>query len=181
MNTVTLRLNEFCKLYPDVPKATIQSIIAREDAPFAAYPEDGKQRTYGSGDVLAWCLFTQLRNMGIPAQFAAGCIRDNHIVDQIFKADDPADLFLIVDRQEKRKSDGTVRSISVASLQDFAGVTEILTRGAVSGGSESPSGETRLGLSGATIVPVLPCMERCEAALDAAGFVMDGPNLYEKD
>ena len=185
MDVIRLRLNEFCSLIPDAEKQTVRSIIARDEAPFPADPEDGKQRTYGPTELLAWALYTQLRNMGIPAKFAAEVIRINHIVDQVFKAfergDDLADLFLVVDRHEKRGASGEARSIWGVSLQPSGGMIEILTQGAASFGTKNLLGETRLGLSGATIVPIKPCFERTEAALDAAGFLMNGQHLHEKE
>ncbi len=186
MTPVSIRLAEFSKLYPDTKKATIQSILAADEAPFDPKSDEGKQRTYGCSEILAWYLYIQMRNMGLPATFSANQIRASNIVDQIFAAydrpgDDMADLFLIVDRHEKRDNTGDVRVIWGVSLQPFEAVSEILTKGAASHGTTNLRGETRLGLSGATIIPIAPCLERCASALDAAGFIMDGPRLYEKD
>jgi hypothetical protein len=185
MTPIRLRLSEFCELFGlKDEKETVRSIVARDEAPFSNVPMGGKQLTYGSHEILAWCLYTQMRNMGLPAKFAAEAIRGNDIVDQVFKAydrDGLSDLFLVVDRTEKRAQAGDVRPIVSTSLQDIAGVTAILKDGAVAYGTKNLQGEDRLGLSGATIIPVLPCVERCEAAVESAGFVMQGSALYERD
>lgn len=184
MDPVRHRLSEFSQNVGD-EKQTIRSIVARNEAPFDVETADGKQLTYGSKEYLAWCLYTQLRNMGIGARFASEGIRVNSIVEQIFDAydrgDDLADLFLIADRHEKRRADETVRQMWGISLQPFAGVAEILVRGADAYGRPNLQGETRLGLSGATVVPILPCLQRCEAALEAKGFIMQGRHLFEKE
>jgi hypothetical protein len=183
MESVELRLNEFANLYPE-PKQTIRSIIARDEAPFARRVDEGRQRTYGSVEILAWALMLRLRKMGMEIGQAANGIRDNTIADQILDAvhrgDDISNLFLIADCHEKVDAHGRVRAIWGFSLQPLDAVTEILARGAASHGTRNLQGEFRLGLSGATIVPVKPVLQWCQSAVVKAGFVMNGRYLTEQ-
>lgn len=183
MEFVELRLSEFAALFLPEPKETIRSIIARDEAPFDPKPLDGKQRTYGSPEILAWGLFTQLRKMGLEVTEVAREIRANRIVDQIMDAihrgDDTANLFVIADCHERVTDKGQIRASWGFSLRTLDGVAEVLSRGADARKLRNAHGERPLGLSGATIVPVLPVLQWCQSAAVKAGFLMNGRFLTE--
>lgn len=183
MEIVELRLSEFADLYLPEPKETIRSIIARDEAPFDPKSPDGKQRTYGAPDILAWALFTRFRKMGLEVTEAARELRANRIVDRIMDAvhggDNIANLFVTAECHEKRADKGQIRATWVFSLRTLDGVAEVLSGGAFVWKARNVDGERPLGLSGATIVPVLPVMQWCQSAVVKKGFLMNGRFLTE--
>lgn len=178
-----LRLKEFVEWIGE-PRETYRSIMSRDEAPFPPMIDGQKQRTYDGGDLLAWCLFTMLRNSGLAVGFAAERIRLSRVVDEFFAAlergEDVSDQHLIMwiaRRERSERGKFTVTGQHIGTTEDAA---DILRREGSAYGTVNPhSGNVHLGLEWFAALPIRPCYERCIATAKARGFEMRGPDLFE--
>lgn len=178
-----LRLSEFVEMIGEA-RETFRSILNRGEAPIRKdRSTEEKQRTYDGADLLAWCLFTMLRNAGLSPRLAGETIRFSGVVEGFFDAiqknEDVSDWHVI--SYAVRRDRGAAGPITVAN-QTYGNaddVADILREEAEGHGHPNLEGWTRLGLVSLTTVPLWPCYERCQATAEAHGFEMRGPDLFE--
>ncbi|NUB43647.1 hypothetical protein GEU84_004555 [Fertoebacter nigrum] len=177
-----IRLGEFVKWIGE-ERETFRSILNRGEAPIAKERGDEKQRTYDGADLMAWCIFTMLRRMGLTPRLAGETVRLSDVVAQFFQAmqkgEDVSDWHVY--SYATRRDRGEKGQIEVV-WQTFGGPDEaarVLRVEAEGYGKPDLQGYIRLGLVGLTSVPLWPCYERCVATAKAHGFDMQGPDLFE--
>lgn len=181
MQSTRLRLSEFCEIVSE-PRETVRSIISRDEAPFYRIEQPGKQRTFTGADLVAWCLFTQLRNMGVPAGLAAETVRTSGAVKAYLAGPENArDLHLILYAQERRTETGEAKRIPAMLTGTPDDVAAILTGEARSYGTHTATGREKQGITGLVAVSIDTCFRRCQAAAEQFGFALIGGDLVEAD
>lgn len=179
-----LRLSEFCTMIGEtVP--TVRGLMVRQNAPFDPTPPEGSQRTYDGADLLAWCLFTSLRNVGLGSSVAADVVHLSGAVkaflDAMERGENLADFHLYAHwTRRDRRHRGRPAVDRLAYLYGTsADVGASLASEAEGYGQPNLSGDTRLGTVALVAVPLLPCYDRCRATAAAHGFTMVGRDLIE--
>lgn len=177
-----IRLSEFANWVGEERDA-LRTSINRDEAPFNKLRDGEKQRTYDGADLLAWCLFTQMRRIGLSARVAANAIRGSAAVDQFFKAvargEDISDLHLILwTVRREREGRGSYESTN-QTLDTSDVAADIMKQEAQGYGAATQGGDTRLGLVSMVSLPLLPCLHRCHETAAAHGFEMRGSDLIE--
>lgn len=185
-NMDRLRLSEFVEWIGE-SKETFRSILNRGEAPFERQIGTEKQRTYSGKDLLAWCLFTQLRRAGIPVGIAGETVRLSMATANFYaerqRTDpeaQPQQLHLVLasvrrDRGERGKTD---------FLHQFTetpeGIADFLQKESASyGKTNEVNGYVNLGLVSLVTVPIQPCYDRCRATAEAHGFRLEDGDLFE--
>ncbi|MFV0411370.1 MAG: hypothetical protein ACK5LJ_17235 [Paracoccus sp. (in: a-proteobacteria)] len=179
-----IRLSEFTKWIGE-ERETVRSLMHRGDAPISKSREGETQRTYDGADLLAWCIFTMLRRMGLAPRVAGQAIFNTNVVDAFFKAmsigEDVSDWNIII--WERRLDRGERGHIDVLdqTFGDSSDVADILRGEAEGYGTANYSGYIKMGISSLITAPLMPCYHRCKATAEAYGFEMRGADLYELD
>lgn len=191
MKPVRLRLGEFCKMVNE-PRETVRHLIHRGHAPIQPDSGDSAQRTYDAADLLAWCLFTQLRNLGLGAGLAGETVRATFAADRFLRSiapdpgyvvvDNPRYLHLYILPSERRDPELGVRRLAgqfVGTPADLAAALEDECDRL--GEIDAGDGRERMGATGLVAAPIFPCWQRVLATLDAHGFTVIGRNIFEAD
>ena len=182
MEPARLRLGEFAKIVGE-PKETIRTLIWRGEAPFPKEPQEGAQRTYDGADLLAWMLFTRLRDVGVGARLAGETVLCSDVVQQFFdriaRNEGVSDFHLVLFNEEHRDKDGSIKRTVWQTTGASDDIAAFLKKGADLYGQETDRGRVLLGIPALTAVAVRPCHDRCCAALLEHGFVMNGATLLE--
>ena len=177
-----LRLAEFVDWISET-RDTYRNVFTQGDAPFAQKLGDRKERTYDGSDLLAWCLFVQLRRAGLPVAVAGQAVRLSGAVGQFFAAmergEDVSDWHVIVWFARRERADGARLDEQNQTHGTSESVAEILRAETAGYGGKIPTGKTRLGIVALVTVPVLPCFHRCQTTAEDKGFEMRGPALIE--
>lgn len=178
-----IRLSEFAKWNNETSSA-IRGLLVRNEVPFPQAMPDGSQRTYDGADLLAWCLFTQLRRTGIATRSAADLVRISTAVRQFLTADARGDdvsddLHLIAWSYRRDRGEAGIREVQNQTCDTSAVAASIMQQEAQRYGLSNEAGETQLGLVSLVAIPILPCYDRCRATAEAHGFRMIGPDLFE--
>lgn len=179
-----LRLSEFTRWIGE-ERETFRSILNRGEAPILPKRKGEAQRTYDGADLLAWCLFAQLRQHGIATPRAADAVLASDAVAQFFAAlaqgEDVSDFNLIL--WTARRDRGERGRVEVANqmIGTSADAAAILASEAEEYGRETFTGYVRLGISALTVVPMMPCYQRCKATAKAHGFDLHGADLIEAE
>lgn len=178
-----LRLSEFTKWIGE-ERETFRSILNRGEAPIAQKRPDEAQRTYDGADLLAWCLFTQLRRTGIATREAADMVRLSGAVRRFLnddaRGDDVSDdLHLIAWSYRRDRGEAGIREVQNQTCDTSAVAASIMQQEAQRYGLSNEAGEIQLGLVSLVAIPILPCYDRCRATAEANGFRMIGPDLFE--
>lgn len=178
-----LRLSEFCGMIGE-DRAAVRTLIARDESPIEKQLDGEKQRTYDGADLLAWCLFTMLRRVGLQSRVAGETIRMSDVVAQFFAAidrgEDVSQFHLIA--YGTRRDRGELGKIEIphhtfGTPADLAGILQLE---ADRYNQPDSSGRICLGVTWQIALPVLPCLDRCRTTADAHGFEMRGADLFEK-
>lgn len=182
MESQRIRLGEFSKITGQT-KATMRGLLVRGEVPFDPDMKDGSQRTYDGADLLAWCLFTKLRNVGLTPPIAAEAIRGSDVIHQFFQAearqDDISDLHLIFYAFLRGREAGGSIEITGSMIGTSDDAAAIMKRESSGYGSADLIGREMLGLVSMVTVPLLPCLDSCKKAAAKWHFDMRGPDLFE--
>jgi hypothetical protein len=181
-----LRLKEFCTLIGETGPA-VRGMLVREEVPFDRGTETGSHRTYDGGDLLAWCLFTQLRRAGMTTPVAADVVKLSRAVpeflDALGRGADVSDMHVIahVTRRDRAHRGLPTMEVFYQFTGTSADVADLLRKESQGYGSPDNAGDTRLGTVALITVPIMPCYDRSRATATAHGFAMDGATLVEAE
>lgn len=179
-----LRLSEFAKWVHETGPA-VRGMLVRKEVPFDPEMKDGSQRTYNGADLLAWCLFTELRRLGIAARVAADVIRLSGVVGRFVEDVTQPDLNLIFYVTRRSREPGHPLAelgpleVSHYEFGTADDVAEIIRGEAKGYAMTDTSGRQHLGLVSLVTLPLRPCYDRCRATAGAHGFDMVGADLFE--
>ena len=178
-----IRLSEFSKFVGE-DRAAVRTLITRYGSPIEKEREGEKQRTYDGGDLLAWCLFTALRRVGLQSHVAGEAVRLSNVVAEFFHAmergEDVSQFHLIAYGTRRDRGELGPLEIQHHEFGTPADIARILQREADRYGAPDASGRTCLGVTWQIALPVMPCLDRCRSTADAYGFEMRGADLFEK-
>lgn len=186
---VRLRLGEFAKWIGETPPS-LRGHLVRKTAPFKPAMPDGSQRTYSGEDLLAWCLFTQLRRVGLSVEVASETVRLSHAAqtylgalrqDEIDETMASAKLHLVLNvvRRDRGAPLGMIEPPGYF-VGDPADIAALLTQEVEQYEQKNPwSGYINLGLVSLVTVPIFPCYERCRKTAEARGFRLQYGDLFE--
>lgn len=179
-----IRLSEFTKWIGE-ERETFRSILNRGDAPIHKSRPGEAQRTYDGADLLAWCVFNQLRQRGVAPRIAGQAVLNSDLVSCFLtaraKGEDVSDWHLILWSRRRDRGALGIREYTDHTFGDSEDVAEILREETEGYGQPNYSGDIKLGISSLVAVPVNPCYERCKTTAKAQGFELRGPDLYELD
>jgi hypothetical protein len=184
MKPTTLSLAEFCHIVGE-PRETVRAMIWRGESPFPVHLDANEKpkRTFTGPDLLSWCLFTQLRNMGVGAELAGQTVRDSGAVKAFFaSAQSGAFLHLVLCPQERRKEDRSIHRVLYSGVHTPEEIAGMLSAEIVNYGEDNLQGQARLGFTGFLAVSVFTCWQRCKDAVRAQGLILCSTGtLYEGD
>lgn len=184
-----LRLGEFAKWIGETTPS-IRGHLVRHTVPFKPEMPDGSQRSYSGEDLLAWCLFTQLRRVGLSVEIAAETVRLSYATqtflgalrqDEIDETKASTKLHLILDvvRRDRGAALGMIEVMGYF-VGDPADIAAYLTKEVEQYEQKNPwSGYINMGLVSLVTVPIFPCYERCRKTAQARGFGLDHGDLFE--
>ena len=160
---VRIRLSQFCEVIGE-DRGSVLAIISRGYAPFNKEMPEGsptsRQRTYDGADLVAWLLFSRLREGGMEARMAGEAVRLSKVCEiAVTERGCVSDLHLYLWRVENEAKEQLRRIVGTKA--DAASLL---------------SAEERV-LS-LTVVPVDPCYLSAQAGLYRAGFAMEGRNIF---
>lgn len=179
-----LRLSEFTRWIGE-ERETFRSILNRGEAPILPKREGETQRTYDGADLLAWCLFAQLRQHGIATARAGDAVLASDAVAQfhagLAQGENVSDFNLIMWTDRRDRGDRGRVEVPNQMIGTSADAAAILANEAEEYGRETLSGHVRQGISALTVVPVMPCYQRCKTTAKAHGFELHGADLIEAE
>lgn len=184
---IRLRLGEFCTLHGE-QRATVTSILARNDDPFRFRGKGEKQFTYGVAEILAWALFQQLRAQGIGAKAAADAVKVSGAAELFLEAmerkEDVTNAHLVIYTVGRRHKDLGDSFVLGEHYCDPDFIADLLTKESSKIGFVDTAGFESRGLRGLTAVSVMTCYVRCLELAKANKFKIDGAvinEVYEGD